>query len=494
MSICKVLTGRTEAVYSDRPPFHPDTRYPELGFSETTSGSNHPYELFRNLLTRAGYDADNYGRPNWNPLGQIITPGQTVLLKPNYVVDFNSSGDDIFAVVTHPSILRAIIDYVYLALKGDGRIIIADAPQMDCNWDQLMEAQRIDSIQAFYRSTFGFNIELYDLRNFAMIDPTQLAYSDNRVNLKGDPLGSAVIDLGRESRFYGLPSEDYFGADFDRDETIKHHHGEVHEYCVSKTVLSADVFISVPKMKVHKKVGVTLNLKGLVGINTNKNYLIHYRVGTPSTGGDQLPDNLPGTDRMITKTQRWLFDHALAKQNRWGDTVYKSSQAVYRTIIKPIKRVSEATLTQDAGNWYGNDSAWRMTADLARVIAYADAEGRLRDTPQRRTFCVIDGIIGGENDGPLAPTAKPAGCLTIGENPLAVDLVTTRLMGFDNARIRQFDMSRNGDGDATFPGIDQIQVVDDSCVPQGTEFFDPDRATGLSGFKPHAGWIGHIEI
>jgi len=38
---------------------------------------------------------------------------------------------------------------------------------------------------------------------------------------------------------------------------------------------------SIPKMKVHGKVGVTLNLKGLVGVNTDKNYLIHYRVGTP---------------------------------------------------------------------------------------------------------------------------------------------------------------------------------------------------------------------
>jgi len=70
----------------------------------------------------------------WNPLGTIIKPGQTVLLKPNFVLSFNSSGDDLFAVVTHPSILRAIVDYVYLALKGIGRIVIADAPQMDCNW------------------------------------------------------------------------------------------------------------------------------------------------------------------------------------------------------------------------------------------------------------------------------------------------------------------------------------------------------------------------
>lgn len=33
----------------------------------------------------------------------------------------------------------------------------------------------------------------------------------------------------------------------------------------------ADVYISIPKLKTHQKVGVTLNLKGLVGSISNKN-------------------------------------------------------------------------------------------------------------------------------------------------------------------------------------------------------------------------------
>lgn len=52
------------------------------------------------------------------------------------------------------------------------------------------------------------------------------------------------------------------------------------------------VFISVPKLKVHKKVRVILNTTGLVGINTNKNYLIHYTLGTPEEGGDQFPSKV----------------------------------------------------------------------------------------------------------------------------------------------------------------------------------------------------------
>lgn len=50
----------------------------------------------------------------------------------------------------------------------------------------------------------------------------------------------------------------------------------------------ADVFINLPKMKVHKKTGVTLSLKNLVGINADKNWLPHYSGGSPRNGGDQF--------------------------------------------------------------------------------------------------------------------------------------------------------------------------------------------------------------
>ena len=443
-------------------------------------------------MYRLGYDSEHYGTPQWNPLGTIIHPGQTVLLKPNFVLSFNSSGDDLFSVVTHPSILRALIDYAYIALKGTGRIIIADTPQMDCNWDQLMAALRLDSIQSFYHKKFGFDIKIYDLRNFALKDPTIPAYSSNRESRPGDPLGSVIIDLGMQSRFYGLPGENYYGADYNRSETMKHHRGAIHEYCVSRTVLSADIFISVPKMKVHKKVGVTLNLKGLVGINTNKNYLIHYRLGTPGGGGDQLPDNQPKADRLFTKARRWLYDHALARQNRWGDLVYKTSLALYRNLIEPVRGISAETLMRDSGNWYGNDSAWRMTADLARIIAFADSEGKFFDTPQRKFFCVVDGIIGGENNGPLSPTAKACGCLVAGENPLAVDLVTTRLMGFDIRKLRQFDLTN--EGSRYFPPPGDIEILMDEKKLSAEELFDPRNKNPMFGFKSHPGWAGHIEV
>lgn len=490
----RVAYGFTESVYNPDAPYHPGETYPELPIGDVSFRPNRPYHLVRELLASLGYDRERFGAAQWNPLSEILRPGQTVVLKPNFVLSRNDSGQGIFACVTHPSILRALIDYSYIALRGEGRIVIADAPQMDCDWAELMAAERIDSIQELYRSRLGFDIELYDLRSFQLTDYRKPALMSNRTPLRGDPAGSVIIDLGRRSHFYGVANENYYGADYDRSETMKHHHGETQEYCVSRTVLSADVVISVPKMKVHKKVGVTLNLKGLVGINTNKNYLVHYTVGGRAAGGDQLPEGRPRFDRVVVKARRWVQDHALAQRSAVGDAVFTVAAGAYRTMIKPWRQVSLETTLQDAGNWYGNDSCWRMTADLATILYFAGRDGALRDTVQRRLFCLVDGIIGGENNGPLLPDAKNAGCLVMGESPVAVDLVTTRLMGFDIRKLRQFDIAEQNS--TMLGGVDasRIEIVEGGRHRSGGAFFDPAWREPLLAFRPHPGWVGHIEI
>jgi hypothetical protein len=357
-----------------------------------------------------------------------------------------------------------------------------------------MQLQRLDSIQAFYREKLRFNLEFFDLRNFAILDPRQPGYTSNRVVRPGDPKGHTLINLGPRSAFYGLPSDNYYGADYDRTETIRHHQGEVHEYSVSNTFLQADVVISAPKMKVHKKVGVTLNLKGLVGINTNKNCLIHYRIGSPKQRGDQLPDGLGGGDRLHVSVQRWLFDHALARRSRVGDAVYGACRGVYRAFVKPFHQASHAVALFDGGNWHGNDSAWRMTSDLAKILFFADRNGALQQVPQRRVFCVVDGIVAGEKEGPLAPTPKPAGCIVTGHNPLAVDLVTTRLMGFDFRRLKQFSALLASDWDFGFKEPDLLDVLVDGKSIHASTFFTPEWTSPLPPFVPHPGWVGRVEL
>lgn len=477
--------------YCAEAPYHPSEAYPEALFGDAVGTADNPaYRAVRELFTRLGLDAARAGTAEWNPLGELVKPGDAVLLKPNFVVSRHGRGGDLFAAITHPSVLRAVADYVFLALRGSGRVIIADAPQMDCDWSQLMAATRLPEVAAFYAGR-GLALEIVDLRDFCVANPDEQALYTNRRTLDGDPLGNVVFDLGERSHFFGVREHDrFYGADYDRRETIRHHHGDVHEYSVSRTVLSADVVISIPKMKVHKKVGVTLNVKGLVGINTNKNYLVHYRVGTPAQGGDQLPDRMASGDRWLVRTQRFLFDQLLARRSRAADAVYNVIRHTYRLTLKPFVKVSQNTVALDGGNWHGNDTAWRMAVDLLKILRFGRADGTLQPTPARRVLCIVDGIVGGEGDGPLAPDARAAGCMVAGVNPLAVDLVTTRLMGLDPASLRQFSILHEPRGwDFGVGSLDEIEVrAENPALRHPFRSAEPFLA-----FRPHPGWVGTVE-
>jgi len=60
---------------------------------------------------------ENFGSPQWNPLQEVIKPGD-------------------------------------------------DAPQMDCNFHELLEKTNLRSIQDFYWSKESFEIKILDLRDF----------------------------------------------------------------------------------------------------------------------------------------------------------------------------------------------------------------------------------------------------------------------------------------------------------------------------------------
>jgi hypothetical protein len=77
-----------------------------------------------------------------------------------------------------------------------------------------------------------------------------------------------------------------------------------------------------------------------------------------------------------------------------------------------------------------------------------------------------------------------------GINPLAVDLVATRLMGFDPLRIRQFSiLAAPGGWDFGVRSLDELRVLADD--PEVRDLFR-SRAPFLA-FRPHPGWVGQLE-
>jgi uncharacterized protein (DUF362 family) len=480
------------AVYPDASPYHPSENYPEYPFHEhLAETTNHVYAGVRQLFYDLGFDRENYGTQEWNPLGHLAKPGMTVAIKPNFVLSRHKEGGNLWSIITHPSVLRAVADYCWIALRGEGEIFVADAPQYDCNFQELLNASKLDEVCDFYKQFSGATVGFRDLRNYWS---KGRHFPSMAIPLPGDPQGSVTVNLGERSALYKKPSDKLYGAVYHRTETISHHEGERHEYRVSRTIMEADVVISVPKLKVHKKVGVTLNMKGLVGICTNKNFLVHYTLTPPELGGDQYPGGhfTPMEEKLI-KTERWMYDHFLAHQSPTLEYIHRSIYWLHGKFLKPLGiKVEKEKRLLDAGNWHGNDSAWRMTVDLLKTFYFADREGVLHDTPQRKMFTIIDGIIGGENKGPLVPDAKPAGVLLAGDNLLAVDLVATRLMGFDPMALRIHQSAlRDERFDFGVRDYNDIEVLADdpawrACLS--------DTKNRFLDFKPYPGWIGHIEI
>lgn len=473
--------------YPWEPPYSPGVLYPEYPFGSDglSKEANLAYESVREALRMLGLDAARYGEPRWNPLAEAVHPGDTVILKPNFIREVRETqtghGD---CLITHGSIIRAALDYVFIALGGRGRIVIADAPQNDADFDAIRRMAGLDEIQAFYRDHAGFDVEVYDLR-------PEKARKVNGVivghdSLPGDPAGYVKVALDRHSMFAEIPHLCHllYGSEYDTKELHSHHHGNIHEYLVSRTILDADCVINLPKLKTHKKTGITVCLKNLVGINGNKNWLPHHRLGTPAQGGDQFSNN-----GMRGRIER----RVMAGFRR----VFPRLGPVQKAVAGPVKTLGRCvfgdtnTDTIRSGNWHGNDTTWRMVIDLNRILMYAGRNGQLHDAPVRRTISIVDGIIGGEGNGPLDATPKKAGVVVAGMNPAAVDLICARLMGFDPKRL---PMVREAFRAHPLPlvacGSQEVSVrMTGAGCEQESAAFDKESL----GFRPHFGWQGHVE-
>ena len=217
--------------------------------------------------------------------GDFVRAGDRVVLKPNWVKehDERTPGPDRWEhVVTHPAVIEAMCCWVAERLRGDGTITICDAPQTDSSFRKLREYCGLDGIVNRCERDFpGVKVAILDLR------PEEWRSIDGVVVSKqaqeGDPLGSTTVRLDEGSEFVDFSGQGkLYGASYDMEATNERHTGNRHEYMLCRTPMEADVFINLPKLKTHKKVGLTCALKNLVGINANKNWLPHHTEGAPS--------------------------------------------------------------------------------------------------------------------------------------------------------------------------------------------------------------------
>ena len=237
----KVAIAAGPIAYDAKAPFCPDRAFPEYPFrnSNSLSDSNKVYETVRESFRLLGLDTQHFGLREWNPLGEIIQPGETIVLKPNFVRDFRETqigdGD---CLITHGSVIRAVLDYVYIAVGYKGRIIIADAPQNDADFDAISRIAALTEIRDFYRQQANFEILLYDLRPEKAIKVDGIIVGHK--SLPGDPAGYVKVSHGYASSFSEVNHLCHllYGSEYDTHEIRSHHYGTVHEYLISKTILA----------------------------------------------------------------------------------------------------------------------------------------------------------------------------------------------------------------------------------------------------------------
>jgi hypothetical protein len=195
---------------------------------------------------------------------------------------------------------------------------------------------------------------------------------------------------------------------------------------------------------------------------------------------------------MLINVERWMYDHFLARRRRSLEYLHRSIYWLHNNTLRRFGfKVAEWKRIMDAGNWHGNDSAWRMTVDLVRAFRYADRDGCLKPIPQRRFFSVIDGIIGGENNGPLTPDPVRSGVLIAGADLLATDLAAAALMGFDPRKMRVYN---NLLGDSSlgfgFNNLRQVSITSNVFAWNSTA---DELSHSCLAYRPHPGWVGRIE-
>jgi uncharacterized protein (DUF362 family) len=192
----------------------------------------------------------------------------------------------------------------------------------------------------------------------------------NRTTRETTPL----VDLGRVSELRTVDRVWYDAHGMAMEEGQDPGIGR---YRISPAVLEADVVVCLPKAKVHCSGGITVAMKNVLGI-------------------------IPA----------WDGPHEQAE-------------------LKDCAHTSDVDRAGGRrGMYLDNDTIWRSMADLNRILLYADASGNVHVDRQRRYLAIVDAIAAAE-ESQYDPHPYPLNTVLIGHDPVTVDAVTARCMGFD---------------------------------------------------------------
>ena len=465
--------------------FSPSEKYPEYNFGHISKNPNNVYGAVRKCLINAGLDKENYGKSNWNPLSSLISKGNNVFVLCNFVYHKKNdeTEEEFFAKCTHGSVIRAVTDYILLAVGENGSVSFGNSPLQSCDWDKVLQDTRANKIVEFYNKykNKNFKVSAVDLRLYKTVRDNLgriLSINDEKEN------GLNInIDIGKDSLLEVLYNDnkkpEFRVSDYNSQDIMECHDIGKHIYMLNKKILESNVIVSIPKLKTHEKVGITCGLKGCVGAITYKKCLVHHRFGSLKTGGDEYLENF-----FLLK---WF--------SIFHDYVNKKSIGLFENILhicdKMFWKFSRIIGINVFGSWYGNDSAWRMTLDIARILRYSTVSGELKNEPQRKHMLFTDGIIAGDGNGPLSPNPVKSGILNFCDDIVIGDYVSSLIMGFNPDKIKMIkEAFRMNKYNLT------EKLPKDIIVKVNGELIPLNKLNSHLKLKfiPPKGWKNHIEL
>jgi uncharacterized protein (DUF362 family) len=414
---------------------------------------------------------------------------KNIVIKPNWVLHETDAAFPIRALVTDARLIEATVEACLDLFPKVESILVGDCPLQYANWPLMCRQSGLDSIIPRLNKISGGKVVFRDLRKdvFHQDKDNFLSASADE---HGDPKGYREVELGTRSHLEPISdqAERFAVNDYSSAVTSSNHRSGSHRYLVSQSVLEADLFINLPKWKSHQKSGITCALKNLVGINGDKAYLPHFRKGAPKWGGDEYRDE-----------NRWLY----FAQTRLRERFQKRNQILYK-FLKPgwelIKRLRGIETRLDnpeaspksfyiaGGAWHGNETIWRMIYDLNLIIQCVDARGQLQSAPQRNYFCIVDGLVSGEGNGPLQPLPKETDWLVCGSDPFEIDSALSWFMGFDPPKLPLIARRSQFGG----PGWGDFDLAELTVQLDG-QAVKPMNSSINFHFAPPPGWRDYIE-
>lgn len=447
---------------------------------ELFSSGRSPYEpaqvrtLIREAIVQAGGGSFNPDKPFSN----IVQPGMTVLLKPNWVLHENMSGKGMECMITHPVFIIETLRELLLARPG--KIIIGDAPIQRANFPAIATEQLRKDLCSLAGAV---PLEIVDFRRDVMGGGLRDLKGIPEVRVNNRDIDKFVeFDLKDESLLDNITQKtSKFRCTMYPPKVLEQKHSlGMHKYLLCREAFESDIIINLPKLKTHRKAGITAALKNLVGINGSKSYLPHHRIGGSFLGGDCYKGLAP-----LKRIAEFFLD--LANNN-----INKKSQVYWLFIFEQIMRTQQIFFKDNEleGGWCGNDTVWRMVLDLNRLVRYGNIDGSLSGTPVRKIYSLTDGIIAGEGLGPLAPEPLNLGCVTFAHNSAFAEICHAALMHFDWTKI---PLLQGAFGKFKYSLVTMRQSdLEVWCAGKRLKLEEVAAYYGLA-FKPPMGWENYIE-